>query len=75
MKTGNLHGMLVSLRRLFASIPYNLHVDEEAYYHSIFYAVMTVLEYDIIAEDSVRNTPAAARRYTKRSLRSSAGET
>jgi len=53
MKTGNLQGILVSLRRLFASIPYNLHVDKEAYYHSIFYAVMTVLGYDIIAEDSV----------------------
>ncbi|MCL1809046.1 MAG: PD-(D/E)XK nuclease domain-containing protein, partial [Clostridiales bacterium] len=38
---------------LFASIPYELHVDREAYYHSVFYAVMNVLGFDIDAEVSV----------------------
>ena len=40
------------LRGLFASIPYNLHVNLEAYYHSIFYAVMTILGFDMDAEVS-----------------------
>ena len=41
------------LRGLFASIPYELHVPVEAYYHSIFYAVMNVLGFNVDAEVSV----------------------
>ena len=50
---GDLQKTLDLLRGLFASIPYELHVDVEAYYHSIFYAVMNVLGFDIDAEVSV----------------------
>ena len=53
LETGDLHKMLGMLRGLFASIPYELHIDEEAYYHSIFYAAMTLLGFDIDAEVSV----------------------
>ena len=53
LQTGDLEKMLDILKGLFASIPYNLHVDEEAYYHSIFYAVMTVLGFDMEAEVAV----------------------
>jgi len=53
LNTGDLQAMLGILRRLFSSIPYQLHVNSEAYYHSIFYAVMTVLGFDINAEVSV----------------------
>ncbi|MCL1809035.1 MAG: ATP-binding protein [Clostridiales bacterium] len=53
LRSGDLHKMLESLRGLFASIPYELHVDREAYYHSVFYAVMNVLGFDIDAEVSV----------------------
>jgi hypothetical protein len=49
---GDLQLMLAKLRGLFASIPYELHVNREAYYHSIFFAVMTVLGFDIDAEVS-----------------------
>jgi hypothetical protein len=52
LKAGDLQAMLSVLRRLFASIPYQLHVDLEAYYHSVFYAVMSVLGFDISAEVS-----------------------
>jgi hypothetical protein len=45
--------MLAMLRSLFASIPYQLHVDLEAYYHSIFYAVMNILGLDLDVEVSV----------------------
>ncbi|MCL1809036.1 MAG: ATP-binding protein [Clostridiales bacterium] len=50
LENGDLHKMLESLRGLFASIPYELHVNREAYYHSVFYAVMNVLGFDIDAE-------------------------
>ena len=53
LKTGDLQKMLDILRGLFASIPYELHVNLEAYYHSIFIAVMTILGFDTDAEVSV----------------------
>ena len=53
LKTGDLQSILDVLKSLFASIPYQLHVDAEAYYHSIFFSIMTVLGFDIDAEVSV----------------------
>ena len=50
---GDLQGMLDNLRSLFASIPYELHIGREAYYHSIFYAVLNLLGFDVAAEVSV----------------------
>ena len=41
------------LKSLFSSIPYQLHVDKEAYYHSIFFTVMSVLGFNIDAEVSI----------------------
>ena len=52
LQAGDLQRMLELLRSLFASIPFNLHVELEAYYHSIFYAVMTVLGFDMNVEVS-----------------------
>jgi len=40
------------LHRLFASIPYELHIDAEAYYHSILYAILGWLGFHIEAEVS-----------------------
>ena len=53
LRAGDLQVMLETLRSLFASVPYQLHIDREAYYHSIFYAVMSVLGFDVDAEVSV----------------------
>jgi hypothetical protein len=53
LRAGDLQKMLDMLRALFASIPYQLHLDREAYYHSIFYAVMSVLGFDMDVEVSV----------------------
>ena len=53
LKNGDLQKMQGILKRLFASIPYELHINRESYYHSIFYAVMNVLGFDIDAEVSV----------------------
>ena len=52
LKTGNLQNMLEILKSLFASIPYQLHINREAYYHSIFFAIMSVLGFDTGAEVS-----------------------
>ena len=52
LRDNDMQKILEILRGLFASIPYELHIDKEAYYHSIFYAVMTVLGFDIDAEVS-----------------------
>ena len=52
LETGDLQKMLEILRGFFASIPYNLHVDLEAYYHSIFYALMSALGFDMSVEVS-----------------------
>ena len=53
LQAGDLQKMLEILRGFFASIPYNLHVDLEAYYHSIFYAFMSALGFDVSVEVSV----------------------
>jgi len=50
LQAGELQKMLEVLRGLFASIPYQLHIEAEAYYHSVFYAVLNVLGFDIEAE-------------------------
>jgi len=52
LRAGDLQKLLDILKGLFASIPYQLHIDREAYYHSIFYAVMSVLGFDMDAEVS-----------------------
>ena len=53
LETCDLQKILDVLKSLFAAIPYQLHVDAEAYYHSIFFSVMTVLGFEIDAEVSV----------------------
>ena len=53
LKAGNLEKMLEIMRGLFAAIPYNLHIEREAYYHSIFYAIMNVLGLEMDVEASV----------------------
>jgi len=52
LEAGDLQKVLERLRGLFASIPYQLHIPKEAYYHSIFYAVMMMLGFDVEAEVS-----------------------
>ena len=53
LKTGDLQGMLKTMKGLFASIPYQIHISQEAYYHSIFYAIMNLLGFEPDAEVSV----------------------
>ena len=53
LRTGDLEKILAMLRALFASIPYQLHIKAEAYYHSIFFSIMNVLSFEMDAEVSV----------------------
>ena len=53
LKTGDLTIMLETMRALFASIPYQLHIKKEAYYHSIFHAIISLYGFDVLAEVSV----------------------
>ena len=53
LRAGDLQGIRNTLKSLFSSIPYQLHIDSEAYYHSIFFSVMNVLGFKIDAEVSV----------------------
>ena len=45
--------MLETMRSLFASIPYQIHMKHEYYYHSIFYAIMNLLGFSFDAEVAV----------------------
>ena len=53
LQSGDLDKMLETLRWFFASIPHNLHIELEAYYHSVFYAMMLALGFDMDVEVSV----------------------
>jgi hypothetical protein len=50
LRTGNRPQFERALIALFASIPYDLHVNREAYYHSIFFAVLQATGGEIIVE-------------------------
>ena len=53
LRTGNLQDMLQTLRSLFASIPYQIHIKKEAYYHSIFCAIINLFGFRLEAESQV----------------------
>ena len=52
LEAGDLGNIVSVLKSLFASIPYQLHISREAYYHSIFIALMRVLGFEMDAEVS-----------------------
>ena len=53
LNAGDLQKMLEKMRAFFASIPFNLQLDKEAYYHSIFYTLMSTLGFDMDIEVAV----------------------
>ena len=50
LEAGQIEEFLTVMRSVFASIPYPLHLPEEAYYHSLFYIILKLLGADINAE-------------------------
>jgi len=67
LRTGDRPRFERAIIALFASIPYDLHVNREAYYHSIFFAVLQATGGEVLAEphsdkgraDAVIKTPTA----------------
>ncbi|MCJ8269274.1 MAG: ATP-binding protein [Psychrosphaera sp.] len=50
LTTGDLDKFFDTFREFFANIPYDLHINMEKYYHSLFYAIFTLIGLDIEAE-------------------------
>jgi len=50
LQTGNLEGFMNIIRALFAKIPYPLHIEREAYYHSLFYMILILMGVEIDLE-------------------------
>ena len=46
----NLEGFMNLIRVLFAKIPYPLHIEQEAYYHSLFYMILVLMGVEIDLE-------------------------
>jgi hypothetical protein len=50
LRTGDRPQFEQAIIALFAAIPYDLHVNREAYYHSIFFAVLQATGGEVLAE-------------------------
>ena len=50
LQAGDARGMLEALKAFFAAIPYDIAVDAEKYWQSLFYAVFLMIGLDIEAE-------------------------
>ena len=48
--TGNADEIMALVKNFFAKIPYNIHLEDEKYYQSLFYAIFVLLNVDIEAE-------------------------
>ena len=48
--TGNADGIMELIKNFFAKIPYNIQLEDEKYYQSLFYAIFVLLNVDIAAE-------------------------
>jgi hypothetical protein len=46
----NLNEFLSIIKSLFAKIPYTLHIEKEAYYHSLFYMILALMGLEIDLE-------------------------
>ncbi len=50
LQAENLDGFMNIIRVLFAKIPYPLHIEKEAYYHSLFYMILELMGVEIDLE-------------------------
>jgi hypothetical protein len=55
LRTGDRPQFEQAIVALFAAIPYDLHVNREAYYHSIFFAVLQATGGEVLAEAHTDN--------------------
>jgi hypothetical protein len=50
LQEDNLEGFMNIIKALFAKIPYPLHIEQEAYYHSLFYMIAVLMGVEIDLE-------------------------
>jgi len=50
LEVENLEAFMNLIRALFAKIPYPLHIEQEAYYHSLFYMILVLMGVEIDLE-------------------------
>jgi hypothetical protein len=50
LRTQNIEGFISILKSVFADIPHNLFLPQEAYYHSVVYLILNLLGFTIHAE-------------------------
>ena len=50
LQTNNLDGFMNLIKALLAKIPYPLHIEQEAYYHSLFYMISILMGVEIDLE-------------------------
>ena len=50
LETESLESFMNLIRALFAKIPYPLHIEQEAYYHSLFYLILALMGVEIDLE-------------------------
>jgi len=50
LQANNLEGFMNLIKALFAKIPYPLHIEQEAYYHSLFYMISILMGVEIDLE-------------------------
>jgi len=50
LETEDIEAFINIIRSLFAKIPYPLHIEQEAYYHSLFYMILVLMGVEIDLE-------------------------
>jgi hypothetical protein len=50
LERDDIDGFINIIRLLFAKIPYTLHIQKKAYYHSLFYMMLTLIGFEIDVE-------------------------
>ncbi|MEK8018947.1 MAG: AAA family ATPase [Candidatus Parabeggiatoa sp.] len=50
LQADNVSGFMTLIRALLAKIPYLLHIEQEAYYHSLFYMISVLMRVEIDLE-------------------------
>ena len=51
LRSGDLAALMAALKSLFANVPYNLAIQKERYYQTIFYLAMLMMNYRAVTED------------------------
>lgn len=50
LRQGNIQSFIEIVKSIFVKIPYTLHIEKEAYYHSLFYMILSLMGVNIDLE-------------------------